>query len=488
MSDWETVIGLEVHVQLATKSKMFSGSATDFGAEPNTQACALDLALPGTLPVANGEAISMAIKFGLAINAEIGKFSQFVRKNYFYPDLPKGYQISQLEYPIVGKGGIRIEIGEKSAQDEGREKIIGITRAHLEEDAGKSLHEDFHGMSGIDYNRAGTPLMEIVSEPDLRSGAEALAYLKAINQLVRYLGISDGDMSQGSMRCDANVSVRRMGSKEFGQRAEIKNVNSYRFVEKAINYEVNRQIDLLVAGEEVAQETRLYDAEKDETRSMRSKEEAHDYRYFPDPDLLPVEVTQQEIDEIKQKMVELPTAKRERFKRDYAMSDYDAKLLAGDKDLADYYEEVHRHCGDTKLASSWVISELLGALNKDNLEIGQSHVAAPILGELLGKIKDGTISGKIAKEIFAKLWQSDGRQDIDAIIEARGLKQISDEGELAAIVARIVTDNPSQVNDFRQGKDKLLGYFVGQVMKETRGRAAPDLVNKLLLAELKKEK
>lgn len=498
MSDWETVIGLEVHIQLATNSKMFSGSATAFGAEANTQACPLDLALPGTLPVANGEAINMAIKFGLAIDAKIGMFSQFVRKNYFYPDLPKGYQISQLEYPIVGEGSISIDLdaldtkegkeeeGDKENTDKGgTSKVIGITRAHLEEDAGKSLHEDFHGMSGIDYNRAGTPLMEIVSEPDLRSAQEAVAYLKAINMLVRYLGISDGDMSQGSMRCDVNISIRKASSSEFGQRAEIKNVNSYRFVEKAINYEVARQIDIVEEGKEVVQETRLYDAEKNETRSMRSKEEAHDYRYFPDPDLLPVTVTQQQVDEIRNNLVELPHVKRERFKAEYSISDYEAKLLVTQKQLADYYEEVQQQCRDSKLASSWVISELLGALNKEGLDITASPVTSTTLGQVLIRIKDGTISGKIAKDIFQELWQKNGGA-VDAIIEKRGLRQISDEGKISEIVAKVVQANLEQANDYRNGKDKLLGYFVGQVMKETQGKADPGLVNKLLLAELNK--
>ena len=482
MSSWETVIGLEVHIQLATASKMFSGASTAFGAEVNTNACGLDVALPGTLPVPNEQALAMAVKFGLAVDAEIGEFNQFVRKNYFYPDLPKGYQISQLEFPIVGKGKINIEIeGNGSGGNGGapQEKTIGITRAHLEEDAGKSLHEDFHNQSGIDLNRAGTPLLEIVSEPDLRSAGEAVAYLKAINTLVRYLEISDGDMSQGSMRCDANVSVRRKGEKEFGQRAEVKNVNSYRFVGKAIEYEINRQIDLLESGEKVVQETRLYDAEKDETRSMRSKEDAHDYRYFPDPDLLPVRLGKEWLAEIKSKMVELPEARRERFKQDYKLSDYDARLLTAQKLLADYFEEVQKIAKDSKLASSWVINDFLGALNKEGLEISDSPIAANTLGSLLTRIKEGTISGKIAKDIFQELW-SGGETDVDAIIESKGLKQISDEGEIKTIVAQVVKDNPQQTEQYRSGKDRLFGYFVGQVMKQTQGRAEPALVNRLL--------
>ncbi len=483
MTDWEVVIGLEVHVQLATSSKMFSGAATLFGAEPNTQACGVDLALPGTLPVANKDAMAMAIKFGLAVDAEIGLYSQFVRKSYFYPDSPKGYQISQMEYPIVGKGHINIDLPD------GTSKTIGITRAHLEEDAGKSLHEDFSGMSGIDYNRAGTPLMEIVSEPELRSGPEAVAYLKAVNVLVRYLGISDGNLSQGSMRCDANISVRPLGAAEFGQRAEIKNVNSYRFVEKAINFEVARQIDLLESGQKVVQETRLYDAEKNETRSMRSKEEAHDYRYFPDPDLLPVRISQEQVDTIKSQMIELPDAKRERFKQEYGVSDYDARLLVAQKELADYYEQVHSECQDSGLTSGWVMSELLGALNKSGKEITESPVSANSLGELLTLIKDGTISGKIAKDIFQELWTQEGEHgtaSIQDIIDKKGLTQISDESELHAIVVKVVAANQEQAEDFRKGKDRLLGYFVGQLMKETQGRADPKLVNKLLLQELNK--
>ncbi len=489
MNKWETVIGLEVHVQLATNSKIFSGAATTFGAEPNTQACGVDLALPGTLPVANNDAMIMAIKFGLAVGAEIGLYSQFVRKSYFYPDLPKGYQISQLEHPIVGKGEITIDLSEDLS------KTIGITRAHLEEDAGKSLHEDFHGMSGMDYNRAGTPLMEIVSEPELRSAPEAVAYLKAINVLVKYLGISDGNLSQGSMRCDVNVSIRQEGAKEFGERAEIKNVNSYRFVEKAINYEVARQIDLLESGNKIVQETRLYDAEKDETRSMRSKEDAHDYRYFPDPDLLPVRISQEQVDKIRSEMVELPDDKRERFIKEYEISDYNARLLVTEKELADYFEQVHKKCQASGLACSWVISELLGALNKSGKEITESPVTSGTLGELLLRIKDGTISGKIAKDIFQEAWkageegaESGNAQDIsiEEIINKKGLKQISDEGEIKSIVQKVVEANPTQTEDFRQGNDRLLGYFVGQIMKETQGKADPKLANKLLLEELNK--
>ena len=476
MVDWETVIGLEVHIQLATKSKMFSGAATAYGAAPNTQACAVDLALPGTLPVTNGEAISMAIKFGLAINANINHINQFVRKNYFYPDLSKGYQISQLEFPTVETGELKITT---SAGD----KIIGVTRAHLEEDAGKSLHEDFHGMSGIDYNRAGTPLMEIVSEPDLRSAEEVVAYLKAVNILVRYLGISDGDMSQGSMRCDVNVSMRHKGAAEFGTRAEVKNVNSYRFVEKAIHYEVARQIALLEDGKEVVQETRLYDSEKDETRSMRSKEEAHDYRYFPDPDLLPVDISPELVEQIRSDMVELPQAKQERFVKEYGLTDYDAELLATQKELADYYEVVQSQCKNSKLASGWVTSELLGALNKQNLNIVESPLKAEKLGALLSRIEDGTISSKIAKDIFQQLWE-DSSIEVDELISKKGLTQITDEGELEKIITEIVANNPQQAEQYRGGRDKLMGYFVGQAMKQTQGRGDPSIINRLLLKAL----
>lgn len=479
MNDWAMVIGLEVHVQLATLSKMFSGSSTRFGAEPNTQASPLDLALPGTLPVANYEAIRMAVCFGLAVEGRINKFNQFVRKNYFYPDLPKGYQISQLDFPIVENGRIWID-GERG------KKEIAIVRAHLEEDAGKSLHIDFHGMSGIDFNRAGTPLIEIVSAPQLESPKEAISYLRAIHTLVRYLGISDGDMSQGSLRCDANISVRRHGDKQLGNRAEIKNVNSFRFIEKALEYEATRQIGLKEQGEAVIQETRLYDAEKNTTRPMRSKEEAHDYRYFPDPDLLPVLLSDEWIEEIKDSMIELPAAKRERFIAELGLSEDEAAILTGDKELADYYEETLNDCRQPKLVSNWVLSELLGALNKENLPIRQSPVQAKQLGELLNYVAEKTISGKMAKDIFQQLWQNSAAT-AGQIIKQRGLRQIQDTGILEGIIEEVMRANPEQLKQYQQGKEKLFGYFVGQVMKASKGQAAPQRVNELLKKQLNKQ-
>ena len=476
MNSWETIIGLEVHVQLATKSKMFSGSSTLFGAAPNTQADLVDLAMPGTLPVVNYEAIRMAVLFGLAIEGRINKRSQFVRKNYFYPDLPKGYQISQLDSPIVENGRIRIEAPDG-------DKWITIVRAHLEEDAGKSFHEDFHGLSGIDFNRAGTPLIEIVSAPQLNSAQAAVSYLKAIHTLVKYLEISDGDMSQGSMRCDANVSVRRQGETSLGNRAEIKNVNSFRFIEKALEYEVTRQIALIQRGGTVIQETRLYDAEKNETRSMRSKEEAHDYRYFPDPDLLPVELSDQWIENVRQIMVELPDAKRARFMRELALNREEATALASNKRLADFYERTLRSCKQPKLASSWVLSELLGALNKEGLDIGQSPLSAERLGGLLTYIADQTISGKMAKNIFQQLWR-DPHKTAARIIEEQGLRQMTDPRDLERILERVLRANPDQLDQYRAGKDKLFGYFVGQMMKATQGRAAPQQLNALLKRRL----
>ncbi len=495
MSDWETVIGLEVHVQLATKSKMFSAAAVAFGAGPNTRACALDLALPGTLPVANTMAIRMAVRFGLAISARINHTNQFVRKNYFYPDLPKGYQISQLEFPIVECGSLTIRDAA------GAEKVIGINRAHLEEDAGKSLHGDFHGMSGIDYNRAGTPLMEIVSEPELSSAAEAVEYLKAVNRLVRYLGISDGDMSQGSMRCDANISVRKKGDKTLGTRSEVKNVNSFRFVEKAIHYEVRRQCERLERGERVIQETRLYDSERDETRSMRSKEEAHDYRYFPEPDLLPIRLSEEFVKEVGLELPELPDAKRERFIGAYGLKNQDAVTLAQDKDLSDYYEAAATLCGKPLQAASWVLTELLGALNKEGRPVRESPVSANELGQLIKRIDDNTISGKIAKEIFRQLWvgeqgQEQGQdkeqdkdkdaqkqgseRDIDRLIETAGLKQLTDNDQIDKVIREVLDDSPQQLQQYLSGKDKLFGYFVGQVMRRTNGRASPGAVNERL--------
>ncbi len=477
--EWETVIGLEIHTQLATKSKIFSGASTAYGAAPNTQACAVDLGLPGVLPVLNKAVVDMAIRFGLAIEAEIAPLSIFARKNYFYPDLPKGYQISQYELPIVGLGRVTIEL------EDGSTKVIGITRAHLEEDAGKSLHEDFHGMTGIDLNRAGTPLLEIVSEPDLRSPAEAVAYMKKIHALVRYLEISDGNMQEGSFRCDANVSVRPRGSHEFGTRTELKNINSFRFVEKAIEYEVERQIEILESGGAVVQETRLFDPDKGETRPMRSKEEAMDYRYFPDPDLLPVEITPEMIEKVRAEMPELPDAKRQRFIEAYRLSEYDAGILTASREMADYFETVAKAIEDAKLAANWVMGELTGHLNRENLEIGQSPVSAEQLAGLLKRILDNTISGKIAKEVFEAMWAGEG--DADTIIEERGLKQITDTSALEAMVDEVIANNPKQVEQFRAGKEKVLGFFVGQIMKATQGKANPAQVNELLRKKLKGE-
>ncbi|MCB1616632.1 MAG: Asp-tRNA(Asn)/Glu-tRNA(Gln) amidotransferase subunit GatB [Pseudomonadales bacterium] len=476
---WETVIGLEVHVQLATKSKIFSGASTAFGATANTQACAIDLALPGTLPVVNAEAIRMATSFGLAINAEIGKKSVFERKNYFYPDLPKGYQVTQLAEPIVGAGHIDIHLN-------GETKRLRIHHAHLEEDAGKSLHEDFHGMTGIDLNRAGTPLIEIVSEPDMRSAEEAVAYLKKIHSIITYLGISDGDMSQGSMRCDANVSVRPKGQAELGTRTELKNINSFRFVEKAIHTEVERQIDILEDGGKIVQETRLYDAEKNETRSMRSKEVANDYRYFPEPDLLPVILDEAFIDQVRKQLPELPEAKCQRFIEQYQLSDYDANILTANRALADYFENVSTHCKDAKLAANWVMGELSAALNKNDTAIEHSPVSDRQLGELILRIKDNTISGKIAKQVFDALWQGQG--EVDQIIKEQGLEQVSDSGAIEAMVDKVIASNPQQVENYRNApaekRGKMLGFFVGQIMKISQGKANPQQVNELLLKKL----
>ncbi|MEQ1545574.1 Asp-tRNA(Asn)/Glu-tRNA(Gln) amidotransferase subunit GatB [Methyloglobulus sp.] len=474
---WETVIGLEIHTQLATKSKIFSGAATAYGAEPNTQACAVDLGLPGVLPVLNEQAVTMAVKFGLAIEAEIAPYSVFARKNYFYPDLPKGYQISQFELPIVGNGHLDIYV-------DGTTKRIGITRAHLEEDAGKSLHENFHGMSGIDLNRAGTPLLEIVSEPEMRSAKEAVAYMRKIHELVRYLGICDGNMQEGSFRCDANVSVRPKGQKEFGTRAEIKNINSFKFVEKAINHEVERQIELIESGGKVVQETRLYDANKDETRSMRSKEEANDYRYFPDPDLLPVHVNEEFKAQIKAKLPELPEAKKLRFKEQYQLDDENAGILTSSRQLADYYEALVKESAcEAKLCANWMSGDLLAALNKADLDISQSPVNYQRLAGLLQRIGDDTISGKIAKQVFEIMWQSD--KTADEIIAEQGLQQITDTGAIEAIIDKIIADNPGQVEQYHSGKDKVFGFFVGQVMKEMQGKANPAEVNKMLKEKLK---
>ncbi len=475
--EWETVIGLEIHAQLATRSKIFSGSATAYGAAPNTQANLVDLGYPGVLPVLNGEAVKMAIRFGLATGAKIAQRSVFARKNYFYPDLPKGYQISQYERPVVEDGSLEIVL------DDGTRKTIGITRAHLEEDAGKSLHEDFHGLSGIDFNRAGTPLLEIVSEPELRSAKEAVAYMKKIHTLVRYLGICDGNMQEGSFRCDANVSVRPKGQAEFGTRAEIKNLNSFRFVERAINHEIERQIDLIEGGGKVVQETRLYDPDRGETRPMRSKEEANDYRYFPDPDLLPLAIDVATIESLRATLPELPDEKAARLVRDFGLSDYDAGVLTASREMADYYETVvARLGGQPKLAANWVMGELSGALNRENLDVAASRVGAPALAGLLARIADDTISGKIAKDVFEAMW-AEGR-DADAIIDARGLRQITDSSAIEQAIDAVIAGNPQQLADYRAGKDKLFGFFVGQVMKATQGKANPAQLNELLKRKL----
>jgi len=477
---WEMVIGLEVHLQLATQSKIFSGAATRFGAAPNTQACAVDVALPGTLPVLNAEVVRFAVMFGLGIGADISRRSVFDRKNYFYPDLPKGYQISQFAHPIVGRGRFEIVLDDGSVRD------IGITRAHLEEDAGKSLHQDFHGQSGIDLNRAGTPLLEIVTEPDLRSAEEAVAYLKALHSLVTYLGISDGNMAEGSMRCDVNLSLRPVGATEYGTRAEIKNVNSFRFVEKAIRHEAARQADILEAGGRIVQETRLYDADRDETRSMRGKEVANDYRYFPEPDLLPVVIDEAYIEAIRTSLPELPVQKRKRFCTVYGLSTYDAGVLCAARDIADYFEAVAATAGDAKAAANWVQGDLLGALNRSEQTLTQCPVAPLALGQLIQRINDGTLSSKLAKEVFSALW--DGATSVDAIIAERGLHQVTDSGELAALVAQVVADNPAQVAQYQAAtpdkRKKMFGFFVGQVMKLSRGQANPQLVNELLTQQL----
>ncbi len=470
---WEPVIGLEIHAQLATRTKIFSGASTRFGAEPNTQACAIDLGMPGVLPVLNREAVRMAIKFGLAIGANVAGRSVFARKNYFYPDLPKGYQISQYELPVVAGGALQISLEDDAT------KTIGVTRAHLEEDAGKSLHEDFHGYSGIDLNRAGTPLLEIVSEPDMRSAQEAVAYMKKLHALVRYLGICDGNMQEGNFRCDANVSVRPVGQDKFGTRSEIKNLNSFRFVEKAIEHEIERQIDLLEGGGQVVQETRLFDVDSGTTRSMRTKEEANDYRYFPDPDLLPLVVEAELVEAARRDLPELPDAKRQRFMTEYGLSSYDAGVLTASRELADFFETVAGHC-QAKLAANWVMGDFAALLNKENREVDTSPVSAAQLGKLLQRIEDNTISGKIAKDVFEAMWAGEGQGDADAIIEARGLRQITDDSAIEAMVAEIIANNPKQLEQYRAGKEKLFGFFVGQVMKASQGKANPAQVNDIL--------
>ena len=473
---YETVIGLEVHVQLSTESKLFSGSATKFGAEPNTQANIFDLAMPGTLPVLNGKAVAMAVKFGVAIGAEIGKHSVFDRKNYFYPDLPKGYQVSQLDYPTVGKGTLTVTL------DDGSEKVIVVTRAHMEEDAGKSLHEDYKGMTGIDLNHAGTPLLEIVSEPDLRSAKEAVAYLKKLHSIIRYLDISDAIMAQGSMRCEANVSIRPVGQEEFGTRTEIKNINSFKFVERAINYEVQRQKDVLEDGGRIVQETRLYDADKDETRSMRSKEVANDYRYFPEPDLLPIVIDDAYIEAIRATLPELPDTRGARFVSEYGLSEYDAGVLVATREMADYFETTAKLSGDAKLAANWVSQDLQALLNKHGWELDESPIQAERLAMLIQRIKDNTISGKIAKTVFDAML--DDSSDVDAIIEAKGLKQVTDSGALESLVDKVIAENPDQAQQYRDGKVQVIGFLVGQCMQLSKGKANPAQVNEILRGKL----
>jgi aspartyl-tRNA(Asn)/glutamyl-tRNA(Gln) amidotransferase subunit B len=473
---WEIVIGLEVHAQLNTRSKIFSGAATAYGAAPNAQACAVDIALPGVLPVFNRAAAEKAVRFGLAIGATVNRKSVFARKNYFYPDLPKGYQISQYELPIVAGGSLAIQVGDS-------EKTVRITRAHLEEDAGKSLHEDFHGMTGIDLNRAGTPLLEIVSEPDMRSAAEAVAYARALHSLVRWIGICDGNMQEGSFRCDANVSVRPKGSDKFGTRCEIKNLNSFRFLERAIEFEAARQIEILESGGSIVQETRLYDADRDETRSMRSKEEAHDYRYFPDPDLLPLVLSEDFVEAARAALPELPHARRERFVREYGLPDYDARLLTASRDLADYYESTVKALGgEPKLCANWVMGDLSGMLNREGREIAASPISSGQLAGLLRRLVDGTLSGKMAKEVFDAMWNGEG--DADAIIGARGLMQISDTGAIEKVVDEVLAANAKMVEEYRAGKEKAFNALVGQAMKATRGKANPQQVNEILKRKL----
>jgi aspartyl-tRNA(Asn)/glutamyl-tRNA(Gln) amidotransferase subunit B len=482
--DWEIVIGLETHTQLSTESKIFSSSSTRFGSAPNTQANVVDLALPGSLPVMNRGAAERAIRFGLAVGGQVAPRSVFARKNYFYPDLPKGYQISQYELPVVVGGTISFFVGETA-------KTVQLTRAHLEEDAGKSLHDDFQlsngaPASGIDLNRAGTPLLEIVSEPEMRSAAEAVAYARALHSLVVWLGICDGNMQEGSFRCDANVSVRPVGQKEFGTRTEIKNVNSFRFLERAIVYEARRQIELIEDGGTVVQETRLYDADRDETRSMRSKEDAHDYRYFPDPDLPPLVISAAWIDEVRATMPELPADKRARFETQYGLSAYDAAQLTTSRGMADYFESVAHALpdGQAKQAANWVMGELAAALNRDELDIGRSPVPAPALAALIARILDGTISNKIARDVFAGMWAGEQQGQPDAIIEARGLKQISDSGAIGAMIDEVLAAHPAVVEEYRAGKQKAFNSLVGQIMKAAKGKANPQQVNELLKQKL----
>ena len=475
--NWEAVIGLEIHVQLSTKSKLFSGASTNFGALPNTQACNIDLAMPGVLPVLNEEVLKMAIKLGKALNADINSPTSFARKNYFYPDSPKGYQISQMDKPIVESGYLDIDT-------ENGVKRIGVTRAHLEEDAGKSLHDDFDGQSGIDLNRAGTPLLEIVSEPEINSPQEAVAYLKSIHSIIRYLEISDGNMAEGSMRCDANVSVRKKGDTKLGTRTETKNVNSFRFVEKVIQYEIDRQINELESGNQITQETRLYDSQANTTRPMRSKEFANDYRYFPEPDLLPINLEKEFIEEVMATMPEMPTQKKIRFVSEFNLSEYDADLLAADKDLANFFEAVVKVSNSPKLSANWIMGELSAELNNENLSINESKITSDQLGQLILRIEDGTISGKIAKEIFEKLWSSDN--EVDEIIQGEGLEQVTDDKEIESMIDKVINNNPEQLEQYRSGKDRLFGFFVGQVMKASQGKANPKQVNDILRKKLEK--
>ncbi len=475
---YDIVIGLEIHVQLNTKSKLFSTSPTAFGAEPNTQANLVDLAMPGALPVLNQEAVRKAAIFGLGVNATVAKKSVFDRKNYFYPDLPKGYQISQLHYPIVQHGEIEIDL------EDGSTKVVAIERAHLEEDAGKSLHEDFAGMSGIDLNRAGTPLIEIVTEPVLYSAKEAVAYMKKIHALVRYLGISDANMQEGSFRCDANVSVKPKGQEKLGTRTEIKNLNSFRFIEQAINYEVERQIDVIETGKEVVQETRLYDPDADETRSMRSKEEANDYRYFPDPDLAPVILSDEYLEEIRAGMPELQDAKIKRYHSDFGIKREDAVLLVETFELASFFEQAAERAGEAKTTANWMISDLLPALRENDTSVVDCPISAEQFAALIQRVKDGTISGKAGKTVFAALWEGQENGDVDAIIKAKGLVQMNDTGELSAMIDDMLAENTAQAEDFKNGNQKLMAFFVGQMMKRTQGKANPKMVNSLIREKL----
>ncbi len=478
---WETVIGLEIHVQLATKTKIFSGASTAFGAAPNTQACAVDLGLPGVLPVVNEEAVNMAIRFGLGIDAEINQVNVFERKNYFYPDLPKGYQTTQLEKPIVGAGHVDITLADGST------KTIRIHHAHLEEDAGKSLHEDFHGMSGIDLNRAGTPLIEIVTEPDIRSAEEAVAFAKKLHAIVTTLGICDGDMSQGSVRFDVNVSVRPKGQEAFGTRTETKNLNSFKFMEAAILKEVARQIDLIEDGGQIIQETRLYNGDTGEARSMRSKEEANDYRYFPCPDLLPVMINDERLAKLKADMPEMPDAKKSRLIAQFGLSEYDAEILSADQATAAYFEAVVTACDDAKLSANWIMGELSRSLNQSNIVIADSPVTATMLGGLINRIKDNTISGKIAKEVFEVLWQGECNS-ADEVIDKKGLKQVTDTGTIEAMIDSVLMANAQQVENYRaaepEKRGKMMGFFVGQCMKASGGKANPGMVNQILKQKL----